>query len=237
MGLSAGLWKNVRVPMAPTDEFFQVPLGCRCLFDPGAEAVSPYGVLALHGYGMTPEIMLALTRKLLGPRPFIGALAAPHQHYAALGPQAATVYNWGTRHHWPDAIRLHHAMVDEGLARLAHHAALEPGRLVLLGFSQPVGLGYRYALARPGRVRGVVGLCGGVPGDWESLPGDPVSAALLHVARSEDEFYPPSAVGQFESRLRARAADVEYHLLPGPHRFPSQAADLTNRWLARLGLL
>lgn len=192
--------------------------------------------MALHGYGMTPEIMLALTRKLLGPSPWIGALAAPFQHYGTLGPGAATVYNWGTRDHWAEVMRVHHGMVEEGLTRLSRASGLAPDRLVLVGFSQPVGLNYRFALARPGRLRAVLGLCGGVPGDWEKLPGGEVTAALMHVARSEDEFYPGSQVERFAERLRTRASDVEYHLLPGPHRFPSQAGPLVGAWVRRLGL-
>jgi hypothetical protein len=39
---------------------------------------------------------------------------------------------------------------------------------LLLGFSQTCALNYRFAFTHAGTLRGVVGICGGLPGDWET---------------------------------------------------------------------
>ena len=181
-------------------------------------------------------MILPLVRRMLGPGPAIGALAAPYQMYDRLAPDGETVYNWGTRHHWDATVRVHHAMVLQALAELHQRTGIPASRTLLLGFSQPVGLNYRFAGTHPDAVRGVIGLCGGVPSRWEQESYQPITAALLHVARSEDEFYPVAQVEKFPERLRHHAQDVEFHLLPGGHRFPSQAGPLVAAWMRRLNL-
>jgi pimeloyl-ACP methyl ester carboxylesterase len=53
-------------------------------------------------------------------------------------------------------------LTDEGIA--------DPARVFLLGFSQSCALNYRFAFTHPDRLRGVVGICGGIPGDWKQAP-------------------------------------------------------------------
>lgn len=181
-------------------------------------------------------MILPLVRRMLGPQPAIGALAAPYQMYDKLAADGETIYHWGTRHHSDTTVRVHHTMVLQALTELHQRTGIPASRTLLLGFSQPVGLNYRFAGTHPDAVRGVIGLCGGVPSRWEQESYQPVTAALLHIARSEDEFYPVAQVEKFPERLRCHAQDVEFHLLPGGHRFPSQAGPLVEAWLRRLHL-
>ena len=120
-----------------------------------------------------------------------------------------------------ESIRLHHEMVRHVLDEAGSELAIPAERRVLLGFSQPVSLNYRFAEAHPDAVRGLVGLCGGLPGDWDDERPGRIRPAVLHIARSEDEFYPPERTEQYARRLRLRCDDVEFHLLEGGHRFPS----------------
>ena len=96
--------------------------------------------------------------------------------------------------------------------------------VILMGFSQPVGLNYRFIGTHPQSAGGVIAICGGVPKDWEEEKYSRVEAPILHIARSEDEFFPEAVARGFPDRLRAHAADVEFHMLPGEHRFPSKAS-------------
>ena len=107
-------------------------------------------------------------------------------------------------------------------------------RRVLLGFSQPVSLNYRFAQAHPDAVRGVVGICGGLPGDWDDQRPGRIGASVLHIARREDEFYTAERTEQYASRLRLRCDDVEFHLLEGTHRFPSRSGPVWESWLNRI---
>ncbi len=210
-------------------------LQCR-FFTLVPDIVSPKTSLAvtLHGYGMRPEPMLHLTSDLLGPDWIVASLQAPNQHYASNPGEGKAVYNWGTRDHWEEAARLHHEMVLAVLAELRERFGADASRCLLAGFSQPVGLNYRFCATYPGQVGGVLALCGGVPRDWEDGHYTGVDAAILHIAREEDEFYPPAAVAEYPRRLRLRAPDVEFHLLPGGHRFPSRAGTVVRPWLERV---
>ena len=105
---------------------------------------------------------------------------------------------------------------------------------MLVGFSQPVGLNYRFVGTWPAQVGGVIGLCGGVPRDWEEDSYKPVTAALLHISREEDEFFPAATAAKFPDRLRVHAPDVEFHMLPGGHRFPSKARHIAQPWMDRV---
>lgn len=195
-----------------------------------------YAVLALHGYGQSPEMLLPLVRRMVGVDPAVAALAAPFPMYDRLAADGQTVYNWGTRHHWDEAIRIHHDLVHQSLVWLGREAGFAANRMILLGFSQPVGLNYRFCGTNPNAVRGVIGICGGVPSRWETGPNQPLTTAILHIARSEDEVYPREQVEHFPERLRHHAKDVEFHLIPGGHRFPSQAGPIAETWLRRVGL-
>ncbi len=188
-------------------------------------------VVSLHGYGMNAAGMLDLTRQLLGPDPDIAALEAPNSFNLGRDPRTtACGYNWGTRETAEFHIELHHRMLNALLEQLGWNVR----EVLLLGYSQPVGLNYRYLAAHPGRVRAAAALCGGIPANWDQAGGKPLETALLHVAREEDEFFPADNVARFEDRLRRRAADVEFHLLPGRHRFPLTAAPLVRQWVQRV---
>ena len=97
-----------------------------------------------------------------------------------------------------------------------------------------MSLNYRFAEAHPDAVRGVVGICGGLPGDWDDQRPGRIGAAVLHIARSQDEFYPAERTEQYAPRLRLRCDDVEFHLLDGTHRFPSRSGPIWETWLNRI---
>lgn len=186
----------------------------------------PFVGVALHGYGQTAELMGAYVRRLLGPAPAIAAIQAPHPQYLDSLPTSRIGYHWGTSADWPAAIDLHHRI----LLKIIEEVPKLP--ILLIGFSQPVGLNYRFLASHPGLVRGVLGLCGGVPSDW--APATPVATPILHIARAEDEFYPVETAAEFEKRLRRHASDVEFQLIPGKHRFPSDGRRLIAPWVQRV---
>ena len=194
-------------------------------------------VIALHGYSSNPDDMLRLTAGFLGGQHVVAALQGPNQHYVSDGlpnSQSAPGYNWGISPHWEASVRLHHDMVLAALAGLRERFRVGRERCLLAGFSQPVGLNYRFAGTHPGQVAGVIGLCGGVPRDWEEAKYKPVDAALLHISRDQDQFYPVELVKTFPEKLRRHAKDVEFHLIPGPHRFPPKASGIVGPWMERI---
>jgi predicted esterase len=190
-------------------------------------------VVTLHGFGSNPETMLKLTELLFDNPPLIAALQGPNQFF--IGQQQREVgYGWNTNRHSAESIRLHHDLVLHVLNEAGREFGIAPERRLLLGFSQSVSLNYRFSATHPAALRGVIGICGGLPGDWESGRYQSVQAAVLHIARRADEYYPPAVTEQYETRLRLRASDVEFHLLEGGHRVPSKGRLIVGGWLRRI---
>ena len=202
------------------------------------EAVDSRTVLvaALHGFGQSAEAMLPLTEKLMGGRHVVASVEGPYQFFlpAKPGQPSEVGYGWATSRHAPSSIRLHHDMVMHVLNEAGREYGIPPERRILAGFSQPVSLNYRFAATCPEAVRGVIGMCGGIPSDWETGDYRPVSAAVLHIARREDEFYPPAVTELYAEKLRLRVEDVEFHLIDGGHRFPSRGNVIVEGWLGRI---
>jgi predicted esterase len=198
-------------------------------------------VLALHGYGSNPEAMLRLSEMALGGGAIIASLRAPNQHYLSSGPLGTPMagsevgYNWGTTRHAALNIELHHRIVRTVSAELRARFGVPARRTLLMGFSQPVGLNYRFIGTNPEEsAGGVIAMCGGVPKDWEEDKYTRVEAPILHIARSEDEFFPEAVARGFPERLRAHAANVEFHMLPGKHRFPSKAGGIIREFAEKI---
>jgi len=192
-------------------------------------------VLALHGYGSNPDVMLRLSVMALGEDCIVASLRGPNQSYVSGSPTTDEVaYNWGTRRHPELNIRLHHEIVKTVAAAARTRFSIPASRTVLMGFSQPVGLNYRLIGTHPEEAGGVIGICGGVPKDWEEDKYKTVTAPILHISRSEDEFFPAPVAARFPDRLRHHATNVEFHMLPGGHRFPSKAGPLIREWMGRL---
>jgi predicted esterase len=203
---------------------------------PTAGAENPALILATHGYGMRAEVMLELVQTWFEGRHWVASVEAPYPVYLGSKPgEGDEGFHWGTRTRWKAGVQLHHEILHCVLAQCRDKTGIGPSRAVLAGFSQPVGLNYRFIATYPDAVRGVIGVCGGLPRDWEGHPDyKQTQAALLHISRDQDEYYPLDVVNRFEARLRTRSRDVEFHLLPGPHRFPSAAKRLAVPWIDRV---
>jgi phospholipase/carboxylesterase len=217
-----------------SDQSFPARLDCHYLLL-APDTVGPQTplVVALHGFGANPESMLRLSTRLFADSAVIASVQGPNQFF--LGASIRDVgYGWITSRRPAESIRLHHEMVRHVLAEAGQQAGIPPERRVLLGFSQPVGLNYRFAATHPAEIRGVIGICGGLPGDWETGDYQPVQASLLHISRAGDEYYPPGVTGTYEELLRRRAADVEFHLIEGKHQVPSDGDRIVGPWLKRI---
>ena len=183
---------------------------------------------------MTAARMLEHTRLLIGAEPALVAVEAPNA--AHLGPDprtAGTGYNWGIRETTEFHVDFHHRIVSSVLQWARSTFPIDQRRTVLAGFSQPVGLNYRYAAGFPEHIGGVLALCGGVPEEWDQHAVRPLPLSVLHVARTEDEYYPVESIDLFDQRLRRSVPDVTLLRLAGKHRFPMQASADVRAWLDR----
>jgi predicted esterase len=213
---------------------FSARLDCHYLLRAPETADSDaFLVVTLHGFGSNPEVMLGLTERMFGQQHVLASVQGPNQFF--LSPNNREVgYGWASSRHAASSIRLHHDMVMHVLHDAGRAHGIPQSRRLLLGFSQSVSFNYRFAATYPREVRAVVGLCGGLPSDWETASYQPLTASVLHIARRADEFYPPEVTERYAERLRTRCPDVEFHLLEGGHRFPSKGTPIVEQFLARL---
>jgi predicted esterase len=101
----------------------------------------------------------------------------------------------------------------------------------LMGFSQACALNYRLAFTHPGMARGVIGVCGGIPGDFDGPKYTQIPAAVLHIAAREDRYYSSERARSFESALRRLASDVSYREYEGPHALARRSIPFIHKWI------
>ncbi len=212
---------------------FTLPLRCSYLLStPERPTDESLLIVALHGHAMTPEQMLKLVAPLVGDEHYIASLQGPYQLWIKddRNPRSRVAFHWATNYEAVYSRRMHHDMI----LHVVGEVGLPAARTVLLGFSQSVSLNYRFICTHVGAVAGAIGICGGVPGDWEEGPYEATETAVLHIATREDEFYPPEVTERFAGRLQRLIPDVEFHLLDGGHRIPSAASPIVQEWIKRI---
>lgn len=203
-------------------------------FHPSGKPLSPL-LVALHGYGGNKQSMARMVRPSLPPGFALATLQGPHPHLIRPEDRSRPLgfgFGWVTNWKPQESIALHHAAIDATLDRAEQEEHVDPRAVFLLGFSQSVALNFRYAFTYPGRVRGIVAVAGGIPGDWDE-EGRYRDAAVdvLYVGGRRDEFYPPEKIESNARALGRRGARVTVEILETGHDFPPPAMPVVRRWL------
>jgi predicted esterase len=143
-------------------------------------------------------------------------------------------FGWLTNFHPEDSVEIHHNALLDIINTLAEEGVADRKRIFLLGFSQTCALNYRFAFTHSDILGGVVGICGGIPGDWETSEiYQPTKAAVLHLTGARDEFYSPSRVADYEERLRLRASNLEFKSYDAAHEMVPAMRDDIRAWLTK----
>jgi len=192
-------------------------------------------LIALHGYGASKWHALR-EAKLIVPDGFaLAALQGPHQHLREPKEKGGPLrfgFGWLTNFHPEDSVAIHHQALLDLMAALIDEGVADPERIFLLGFSQSCALNYRFGFTHPHVLRGMIGIAGGLPGDWDTSDlYQPSNAAVFHLAGKHDEYYPPSRVESYEPQLRQRAKDVEFRSYDAGHEISSEMRDDIRRWI------
>jgi phospholipase/carboxylesterase len=193
-------------------------------------------LVALHGYGANKKQMMREAKQLVPEGFAIASLQGFHQHMKEPKEPGGPLrfgFGWLTNFHPEDSIAIHHQFVLDVMRSLSSEGVADPERIFLLGFSQTCALNYKFAFTHPDLLRGVIGICGGIPGDWETSENyKPTKAAVLHLTGARDEFYPPSRVADYAERLRLRASSVEFKSYDAAHEMvPAMRGDV-REWLS-----
>jgi predicted esterase len=192
-------------------------------------------LIALHGYGANKRQMMREARQIAPESFAILSLQGFHQHMKEPKEPGGPLrfgFGWLTNFHPEDSVRVHHQALIDLISKLVDDGVVDESRIFLLGFSQTCALNYRFAFTHPNLLRGVLGICGGLPGDWEtSVAYQPTNAAVFHLAGTTDEFYGPARVADYEERLGLRASEVRFESYDAAHEIvPAMRSDIRD-WL------
>jgi predicted esterase len=199
-------------------------------------------LIALHGYQGDKDSMMRVARRIAPASMVVISLQGQNQFFVRHGTNDLTdpktyrvAFGWGTSYKMDESVRLHHRAIRK-LIRLAvrKHSA-DPGRVFLLAFSQACAYNYRYAFSYPNEIRGVIGVCGGVPHDWHENPRyRPARTHVLHIAATDDEWFTREKNLENKLKLEERAASVDFRFYDSEHRFPRRSIPHIRRWIQAL---
>ena len=194
-------------------------------------------LIALHGYGANKRQMMREARQMAPDDFAIASLQGFHQHMREPKEPGGPLrfgFGWLTNFKSEESVAVHHRAVLDLIDTLITEGVVDRDRIFLLGFSQSCALNYRFAFTQPDCLRGVIGICGGTPGDWETSDlYKPTPASVLHLAGTRDEFYPPARVEPYESQLRMRSKDVEFRSYDAAHEIVPEMRQDVREWLVR----
>jgi predicted esterase len=190
-------------------------------------------LIALHGYAGDMGSMLRLARDIAENDMIVASIQGPHQFwFPTPGDESRRVgFGWLTPFRAGDSQARHHALVTRVIEELRAGYDADSARVFLLGFSQACALNYRFAFTHPGVLKGVIGVCGGIPGDFHDPRYRPIETAVLHIAATRDHFYKIEHARCFEGELSRLAADVTFAEYDAPHVFPRRSVPEIRRWI------
>jgi phospholipase/carboxylesterase len=195
-------------------------------------------VIAMHGYGGDKSSMMKLMRRINDRDYVIACLQGPHQHLVMPtkeSPKLGYGFGWLSNFKPEESVAIHHYLVRGIIETLVESGTADANNVFLLGFSQAVGVNFRFAFTHGNLVRGVVAICGGIPGDWSDQEGKYQSGAIdvLHIAGERDEYYTTDRMRQNVEALRGRARSVRSHFFDAGHEVPREAYPVIDEWLRR----
>jgi phospholipase/carboxylesterase len=192
-------------------------------------------LIALHGYGSNKRHMMKDARAMVPDTFAVASLQGIHQHLKEPREPGAPIrygFGWLTNFHPEESIGIHHQAILDLIKTLTDEGIADPERVFLLGFSQTCALNFRFAFTFPDVLRGVIGICGGLPGDWETSKSyKHTDASVLYLHGTRDEVYPPERVRDYQLMLAIRSRMVQSLTYDAGHEITQEMRDDIRRWL------
>lgn len=191
-------------------------------------------LIALHGYEGNKESMMALAQKMNAQDFLIASIQGPNAFYVRdekAANRGHIGFGWMMNYKAQETISLHHRTVTSIIEELAAEYPVNRGQIFLLAFSQSCSLNYRFAFTYPNTIRGLIAVCGGIPGDWQEDKYQDSNTDVLIIAGEADEFYPIERVRTFQPAMQKRARQVDFRSFPVGHIFMRESLPVINDWL------
>ncbi len=189
-------------------------------------------LLAVHGYGAHKRYMMREAR-LVAPDDFVVAsIQAPHQHYRQTDSGFKVGFGWLTDFKSEESVALHHRFALELIENLIERNLVDESRIYLYGFSQACALNFRFAFTHPETLRGVIGVCGGIPSDLDTNEiYKNLTADVLFLYGDTDEFYPLEKFQTFERKLKDRLTNFQSKGYRAKHEITDEMREDIKKWV------
>lgn len=196
--------------------------------------VAPASLLiAVHGYGAHKRYMMREARLVAPADWVIASIQAPHQHFSKLAEGYRVGFGWLTDHKPDEYVALHHKFLLDVIESLANENTIDRERIFLYGFSQACALNFRFAFTYPEVLKGIIGVCGGIPGDLETNPAyKPFDAETFYLYGDDDEFYPLEKFQEFEQKLYDRLPNITSKYYSAKHEITEEMREDIRSFLA-----
>jgi predicted esterase len=192
------------------------------LFVPDGAAKAPL-LIAVHGYGAHKGYMMREARAVAPETFVIASVQGPNQHFRPTENGYRVGFGWLTDHKPEEYVALHHRFLRHVIERLKSEDLIDVEQIFLYGFSQASALNFRFAFSHPEVLKGVVAVCGGIPGDLETNPVyQGFAAATLYLHGDDDEFYSQEKFESYKQNLAARLPNFQSKKYAAKHEITDE---------------
>lgn len=194
------------------------------LFVPEEATANTPLLIAVHGYGAHKRYMMREARAVAPEGWAIASVQGPHQHFRKTADGGYRIgFGWLTEHNAAESVTLHHKFLLDVIEGLESKNLIDCSQIYLFGFSQACALNFRFAFTHPDVAAGVVGVCGGIPGDLETNESyRPFDSRTLYLYGDDDEFYTQEKFEQFDATLRERLANYRSKKYSAKHEITDE---------------
>ncbi len=189
-------------------------------------------MVAVHGYGAHKRYMMR-EAKLIAPENFsIVSLQAPHQHFRPTDNGFKIGFGWLTDYKSDESVTLHHKFVLDVIEKLTKEGLVDETKIYLYGFSQACALNFRFAFTHPEIMCGVLGVCGGIPGDLDTSEiYQPTNADVFYLYSRTDDFYSLEKFEKFDVKLKDYLPNYEAKSYEAKHEITDEMRKDMKNWL------
>jgi predicted esterase len=190
-------------------------------------------LISVHGYGAHKRYMMR-EAKLIAPKNFaIVSIQAPNQHFRQTDAGYKIGFGWLTDYKSEEAVALHQKFILDVLEKLKNEQNIDASQVYLYGFSQACALNFKFAFSHPQILRGVLGVCGGVPGDLETNEVyQPTNADVFYLYSRNDEFYPLEKFESYDAKLNDYLDSYQSKSYEAKHEITDEMRTDMRNWLA-----
>lgn len=190
-------------------------------------------LVAVHGYGAHKRYMMREARHIAPNNFIVVSLQAPHQHFRQTESGYKVGFGWLTDYKPEESVRMHQKFVSDIIEKMSDEYSIDRSKIFLYGFSQACALNFRFAFTQPEILRGIVGVCGGIPSDLETNENyQATKAETFYLYANCDEFYPLEKYRAYDEKLKNFLPGYQSKLYEAAHEITNEMREDLKNWLA-----